>query len=129
MTDWIRACPVDDIEVEDLLRFDHGDRTFAVYRHSTTDFSAPMGFAPMRMSTWPTDWSLTTSSGADLRYSVNPAFPPFPSPELRPRCGNDRCSTLERKWGVPMVSLQYRSRLRNDAKQQTDSYERNQGNN
>ena len=32
MTDWIDACGTDDIEHEDLIRFDHGDRTFAIYR-------------------------------------------------------------------------------------------------
>ena len=32
MTDWIDACGTDDIEQEDLIRFDHGDRTFAIYR-------------------------------------------------------------------------------------------------
>lgn len=29
---WIRACAADDIDQEDLIRFDHGDRTFAIYR-------------------------------------------------------------------------------------------------
>ena len=32
MTGWIRACARDDIEPEDLIRFDHGDRTYAIYR-------------------------------------------------------------------------------------------------
>ncbi len=32
MSDWVRACAVDDVETEDLIRFDHGDRTFAIYR-------------------------------------------------------------------------------------------------
>ena len=32
MQNWIRACSVDDVEIEDLIRFDHGDRTFAIYR-------------------------------------------------------------------------------------------------
>ena len=32
MANWIRACAVDDVETEDLIRFDHGDRTFAIYR-------------------------------------------------------------------------------------------------
>jgi 3-phenylpropionate/trans-cinnamate dioxygenase ferredoxin subunit len=32
---WIKTCDVADIEPEDVLRFDHGDRTFAIYR--TTD--------------------------------------------------------------------------------------------
>ncbi len=29
---WIEACAAGDIEKEDVIRFDHGDRTFAIYR-------------------------------------------------------------------------------------------------
>ena len=32
MTDWIDACGAQDIEEEDVIRFDHGGRTFAIYR-------------------------------------------------------------------------------------------------
>lgn len=32
MGTWIDACAVDDVETEDLIRFDHGGRTFAIYR-------------------------------------------------------------------------------------------------
>lgn len=32
MTDWIDACGADDIEEEDVIRFDHDGRTFAIYR-------------------------------------------------------------------------------------------------
>jgi len=32
MPNWIRACATDDIEEEDLIRFDHDGRTFAIYR-------------------------------------------------------------------------------------------------
>ena len=32
MAEWVRVCAVDDIEEEDLIRWDHGGRTFAVYR-------------------------------------------------------------------------------------------------
>ena len=32
MPNWIRACGANDVESEDLVRFDHGDRTFAVFR-------------------------------------------------------------------------------------------------
>ncbi len=32
MTDWIKACAADDVDREDVLRFDHGGRTFAIYR-------------------------------------------------------------------------------------------------
>lgn len=32
MPDWIAACRLDDIEREGAVRFDHGGRTFAIYR-------------------------------------------------------------------------------------------------
>jgi 3-phenylpropionate/trans-cinnamate dioxygenase ferredoxin subunit len=32
MTGWIDVCGVDDLEPEDVMRFDHEGRTFAVYR-------------------------------------------------------------------------------------------------
>ena len=31
MGEWIEVCAADDIEAEDLIRWDHGDRSFAVY--------------------------------------------------------------------------------------------------
>lgn len=43
MVDWVEACRVDDIEQEDVLRFDHGDRTFAIYRSPDGDFFATDG--------------------------------------------------------------------------------------
>lgn len=41
---WVHACDVDDIEEEDVIRFDHGDRTFAVYRTEKGDFYASDGY-------------------------------------------------------------------------------------
>ena len=38
MTNWIRACATEDIEPEDLIRFDHGDRTFAIYRSPADEY-------------------------------------------------------------------------------------------
>ena len=32
MAEWTRVCPVDDIDPEDVIRFDHAGRTYAVYR-------------------------------------------------------------------------------------------------
>jgi 3-phenylpropionate/trans-cinnamate dioxygenase ferredoxin subunit len=29
---WTDACALDEIEPEDVIRFDHGDRSFAIYR-------------------------------------------------------------------------------------------------
>ena len=29
---WVEACKTDDVEAEDVIRFDHAGRTFAVYR-------------------------------------------------------------------------------------------------
>jgi 3-phenylpropionate/trans-cinnamate dioxygenase ferredoxin subunit len=31
MSDWVKACACDDIDEEDLIRWDHGGRTYAIY--------------------------------------------------------------------------------------------------
>ena len=43
MTDWVQVCAADDIEEEDVIRFDHGDRTFAVYRSPDDEYFATDG--------------------------------------------------------------------------------------
>lgn len=43
MAEWIRACGVDDIDTEDVVRFDHGGRTFAIYRSPDDKFYATDG--------------------------------------------------------------------------------------
>jgi 3-phenylpropionate/trans-cinnamate dioxygenase ferredoxin subunit len=43
MSDWIKACRTDDIEPEDVIRFDHDGRTFAVYRTTDDKFYATDG--------------------------------------------------------------------------------------
>ena len=43
MSDWIKACRTDDIEPEDVIRFDHDGRTFAVYRTADDKFYATDG--------------------------------------------------------------------------------------
>jgi 3-phenylpropionate/trans-cinnamate dioxygenase ferredoxin subunit len=40
---WIEVCAVDDIDEEDVIRFDHGDRTFAIYRSPADTFHATDG--------------------------------------------------------------------------------------
>ena len=35
---WITACSIDDIETEDLMRFDHACRSFAIYRSPDDEF-------------------------------------------------------------------------------------------
>jgi 3-phenylpropionate/trans-cinnamate dioxygenase ferredoxin subunit len=42
--EWIEACAADDIDVEDVIRFDHGDRTFAIYRTEDSDYFASDGY-------------------------------------------------------------------------------------
>ena len=32
MSDWITACQLEDIEQEGVVRFDHGGKTYAIYR-------------------------------------------------------------------------------------------------
>ena len=43
MSEWIEACAVDDIEKEDVIRFDHDGRTFAIYRSPDDGFYATDG--------------------------------------------------------------------------------------
>lgn len=41
---WVQACAADDIEEEDVIRFDHGGRTFAVYRSPDDRYFASDGY-------------------------------------------------------------------------------------
>ena len=34
---WIEACAADDVEEEDVNRWDHGDKTYAIYRSADDD--------------------------------------------------------------------------------------------
>ena len=43
MTEWIRACAADDVDEEDVIRFDHAGRTFAIYRSPDNAFFATDG--------------------------------------------------------------------------------------
>lgn len=40
---WVRACDTDDVEPEDVIRFDHAGRTFAIYRSEAGDWYATDG--------------------------------------------------------------------------------------
>ena len=40
---WIDACARDDIDEDDVMRFDHAGRTFAIYRHEDGKFFATDG--------------------------------------------------------------------------------------
>jgi len=43
MPNWIAACRTGDIEPEDVMRFDHGGRTFAIYRSPDDEYYATDG--------------------------------------------------------------------------------------
>jgi len=43
MAEWVEACLVDDVDEEDVIRFDHSGRTFAVYRSPDDEFFATEG--------------------------------------------------------------------------------------
>ena len=43
MDGWVEACKVGEIDAEDVLRFDHAGRTFAIYRSPGGDFFATEG--------------------------------------------------------------------------------------
>jgi 3-phenylpropionate/trans-cinnamate dioxygenase ferredoxin component len=33
MSNWVTVCELDDLDDEDVMRFDHGGKTYAVYRY------------------------------------------------------------------------------------------------
>lgn len=41
--EWIEVCGADDVEEEDVTRFDHGGRTFAIYRSPDDAYFATDG--------------------------------------------------------------------------------------
>jgi len=43
VSEWIEACDADDIEEEDVVRFDHAGRTFAIYRSPGSEYFATDG--------------------------------------------------------------------------------------
>ncbi len=43
MAQWIAACSAGDIDEEDVMRFDHGGRTFALYRSPDGNYYATDG--------------------------------------------------------------------------------------
>ncbi len=43
MSQWVEACATDDIDEEDVLRFDHGAKTYAIYRSPDDQFFATDG--------------------------------------------------------------------------------------
>jgi len=44
MAQWVRACAQEDIEPEDVIRFDHQGRSFAIYRSPQDTFFCTDGF-------------------------------------------------------------------------------------
>lgn len=43
MSDWIDVCAIDDVDEEDVIRFDRDDRSYAVYRSPDGAFFATDG--------------------------------------------------------------------------------------
>ncbi len=43
MTNWVKACNVEDVAREDVFRFDHGLQTFAIYRSPEDEYYATDG--------------------------------------------------------------------------------------
>ena len=43
MADWVEACDAEDIEKEDVIRWDHAGRTYAIYRSPEDTFFATDG--------------------------------------------------------------------------------------
>ena len=43
MAEWIEACGAEDVDEEDVIRFDHGGRVFAIYRSPDDRYFATDG--------------------------------------------------------------------------------------
>ena len=43
MTQWIQACVAGDVDEEDVMRFDHGGKTYAIYRSPDDEYFATDG--------------------------------------------------------------------------------------
>jgi 3-phenylpropionate/trans-cinnamate dioxygenase ferredoxin subunit len=43
MSEWVEVCAADDIEEEDVIPFDHGGRTYALYRSPDDEYFATDG--------------------------------------------------------------------------------------
>jgi len=43
VSEWIEACSVGDVDEEDLIRFDHDGKTYAIYRSPDNEFYATDG--------------------------------------------------------------------------------------
>ena len=43
MAQWVEACAEGDVDQEDVIRFDHGGRTFAIYRSPDDKYYATDG--------------------------------------------------------------------------------------
>jgi 3-phenylpropionate/trans-cinnamate dioxygenase ferredoxin subunit len=43
MTRWVRACGIDDVEEEDVIRWDHEGQTYAIYQSPENDYYATAG--------------------------------------------------------------------------------------
>ena len=43
MAEWLDACAAEDIEAEDVIRFDHGGKTYAIYRSPDDEYFATDG--------------------------------------------------------------------------------------
>lgn len=42
--EWVEACAAEDIEVEDVIRFDYETRTFAIYRTEDSEYFVSDGY-------------------------------------------------------------------------------------
>jgi 3-phenylpropionate/trans-cinnamate dioxygenase ferredoxin subunit len=53
---WIDACGVDDIDQEDVIRFDHAGQTYALIAPRTTATSPPQACVHTRKCIWLMAW-------------------------------------------------------------------------
>jgi hypothetical protein len=79
MANWVAACDAEDIEVEDVIRFDHDGRTFAVYRSPEDEYFATDGLCTHEQVHLADGLVMGTSSNARSTTAASTIGPVKPS--------------------------------------------------
>jgi 3-phenylpropionate/trans-cinnamate dioxygenase ferredoxin component len=71
MSQWIEVCATDDIDQEDVMRFDHQGQTFAIYHSPDNKFYATDGLCTHERVHLADGLVMDNKGGAGLRQSQN----------------------------------------------------------
>ena len=100
---WTPACSADDIDAEDVIRFDHGGRTFAIYRNHEDGYFCTDGLC--------THEDIHLADGLVMENTIecpkHSSIFDFTTGEVEtpPACNNLRCYTTKVAGGRVLVDI------------------------